>query len=288
LNKKLIIRHEYGQLGNILFRLSNTLAFAIENGYRVEDYTLSFCNYHDGSSNIRFFENYHSFHFFEYPRPMSRLINRIKWKFRKKNYRNGKTVENFDPSFDLTSLPPHSTYELKGFHFSAKDLVTKHREKICKILDFRSSIKKPIDHLFQENRSKYNKVLGVHIRKNDFIDFYEGKYFVPVEHYLKLIDQFKKLKFEDSLGVLICSDSPEVFKKVQEQHPDCIFPKGKVAQDMYALSQCDYILSPQATTFSAWSAFTGEVPIFQIDQNANLRSMSDFKQVSRMEPFNLN
>ena len=63
LKKKLIINHEYGQLGNILFRLSNTLAYVLEHGYQVEDYTLAFCNYHDGSSNIRFFENYFQFHF---------------------------------------------------------------------------------------------------------------------------------------------------------------------------------------------------------------------------------
>ena len=40
MRKKIIIRHEYGQFGNILFRLSNTLAYALEFGYKVEDYTL--------------------------------------------------------------------------------------------------------------------------------------------------------------------------------------------------------------------------------------------------------
>ena len=39
----------------------------LNTGIKVDDYTLAFCNYHDGSSNIRFFENYHPFHFFEYP-----------------------------------------------------------------------------------------------------------------------------------------------------------------------------------------------------------------------------
>ena len=41
--------------GNILFRLANTLAYALEYGHKVEDYTLAFCNYHDGSSNIKVF-----------------------------------------------------------------------------------------------------------------------------------------------------------------------------------------------------------------------------------------
>jgi hypothetical protein len=285
LNKKLIIRHEYGQLGNILFRLSNTLAFAIENGYRVEDYTLSFCNYHDGSSNIRFFENYHSFHFFEYPRPMSRLINRIKWKFRDKNYQNSKTIENFDPSYDLTDLPPHSTYELKGFHFSAKDLVAKHKEKICQILDFSRSVKEPIDQLFKEVRKKYSLILGVHIRENDFKDFYEGKYFVPLKHYMRFIDQIKKLKYEESLGVLICSDSSKILKQVEQRYPDYILPKGSVAEDMYALSQCNYILGPQATSMSAWAAYLGNTKLAQINSSTEAINFSSFGHLSKLEPF---
>ena len=284
--KKLIIRHEYGQLGNILFRLSNALAYAVEHNYKVEDYTLAFCNYHDGSSNICFFENYYPFHFFEYPRSKSRLINRLKWKFRHKNYRKCKMIENFEPSFDLSDLPPNSSYELKGFHFSAKGLVTKHREKICKILDFRSSLKRPIDSLLKKTRSKYSLILGVHIRENDFKDFYDGKYFVSTEHYLKLIDQFKKLTSEKSVGVLICSDSTEILQEIKQRYPDFILPKGSVAQDMYALSLCDYILGPQATTMSAWAAYIGNKSIFQIINNLSLTSINDFKKVRLLESFN--
>ena len=272
-------------MGNILFRLSNALAYALEHNYKVEDYTLAFCNYHDGSSNIRFFENYHPFHFFEYPRSRSRLINRIKWKLRDKNYRKTKMIENFDPSFDLKQLPPHSSYELKGFHFTAKDLVTKHRERICKILDFRSSLKSPIDSLFKEARSTYSLILGVHIRENDFKDFYQGKYFVSAQHYLKLVDQFKKLKSEKSVGVLICSDSAEILDEIEEQFPDFILPKGSVAQDMYTLSQCDFILGPQATTMSAWASFYGNVPILQVDSSTLHFSIKDFRKVKRLESF---
>ena len=228
-------------MGNILFRLSNALAYALEHNYKVEITPWHFAIIMMVVQTSDFFENYHPFHFFEYPRSRSRLINRIKWKLRDKNYRKTKMIENFDPSFDLKQLPPHSSYELKGFHFTAKDLVTKHRERICKILDFRSSLKSPIDSLFKEARSTYSLILGVHIRENDFKDFYQGKYFVSAQHYLKLVDQFKKLKSEKSVGVLICSDSAEILDEIEEQFPDFILPKGSVAQDMYTLSQWDFI-----------------------------------------------
>ena len=286
MKKKLIINHEYGQLGNILFRLSNALAYALEHNYKVEDYTLAFCNYHDGSSNIRFFENFFAFHFFEYPRPKSRLINRIKWKFRDKNYREIKVIENFDPSYDLSILNPASSYQLKGFHFTAGDLIVKYRRQICQILDFKSSLKSPIDSLLKEAKSKYDILLGVHIRENDFKDFYKGRYFVPLNCYFDLIDEFQKLNNEKSTGFVVCSDSPKILQEIKERLPSCIIPQGSVAQDMYALSECDYLIGPQATTFSSWSAYLGNTPLYQITKDSKLESLNIFETVSRLEPFN--
>tara|TARA_B100002019_G_scaffold291589_1_gene312187 strand:- start:6583 stop:7473 length:891 start_codon:yes stop_codon:yes gene_type:complete len=285
LKKKLIINHEYGQLGNILFRLSNTLAYVLEHGYQVEDYTLAFCNYHDGSSNIRFFENYFQFHFFEYPRPKSLLINRIKWKLRDKNYRKIKVIENFDPSYDLSILNPASSYQLKGFHFTAGELIVKHRRQICQILDFRSSLKSPIDSLVKKAKIKYEVLLGVHIRENDFRDFYEGRYFVPVNCFLNLIDKFQKLNKGKSTGVIVCSDSPKILQEIKGRLPSIIIPQGSVAQDIYALSQCDYLIGPQATTFSSWSAYFGNTPLYQVTKDSRLKSLNIFKTVSRLEPF---
>ena len=128
-------------------------------------------------------------------------------------------------------------------------------------------------------------MVGVHIRENDFKDFYDGKYFVCSEHYLKLIDHFKKLKSEKSVGVLICSDSTEILDEIKEQHPDYILPNGSVAQDMYALSLCDYILGPQATTMSAWAAYFGNVKLAQIRPETESIDLSSFQDVSRLEPF---
>lgn len=274
-------------MGNILFRLSNALAYALEYGYKVEDYTLAFCNYHDGSSNIRFFENYHRFHFFEFPRPRSGLINRVKWKLRNTNYRKSKIIENFDPSFNLKDLPLNSCYELKGFHFTAKDLVTKHRKKICQILDFRSSIKNPVDELLVKAKSTYSILLGVHIRENDFKDFYNGRYFVNTNHYLKFIQHFKELNSTQKVGVIICSDSPKILSELEEEHSGFLLPKGSVAQDMYALSKCDYIIGPQATTMSAWAAYLGSTQLVQIDSKMERLEGSSFKYISRLESFNL-
>lgn len=287
LNKKLIIHQEYGQLGNILFRLANTLGFAIEHGFKVEDYTLAFCNYHDGSSNIRFLENYHRFHFFEFPQPRFSLINRIKWKLRNRATRGTQLVENFEPTFDLQNLKTDQSYELKGFHFSSGELVIKHRSKICEILKFRESEINQVQDLISKAKNKFKVLLGVHIRRNDYKEFYEGKYFLSLGEYLKSIDRFKSSHPDpQSVGVVVCSDDNQSLLKIQTDHADYILIKGNVVQDMFALSQCDYIIAPKTTTMSAWASYFGNCQLLQIDQSKKKITFKDFNKIEKLEPFN--
>lgn len=284
--KKIIIREEYGQLGNILFRLANTLGFAIEHEYSVEDYTLAFCNYHDGSSNIRFFQHYHPFQFFEFPRPKFRLRYRIKWRFKDRLHRRVKRIENFDPTFDLQKLDTTKSYELKGFHFSSGELALKHRSRICDILRFRNSEVLPIENLINDAKKRYDVLLGVHIRQNDYKSFYNGKFYLTPEQYLQSAEHFKSLHLPlRKIGVLICSDDKEALQKIQKENPDYLYPRGTIAQDMYALSKCDYTIGPKATTMSTWASFIGESMLLQIDKSIDPFELTDFQRVQRLEPF---
>jgi hypothetical protein len=286
LSSKIIIRQEYGQLGNILFRLANALGFSIEYGYRVEDYTLAFCNYHDGSSNIRFFEHYHLFQFFEFPRPKVRLSNRIKWKLKDRLNDRIECFENFDPTFDLQKLDTNKSYELKGFHFSSGELAFKHRSQICDILRFRNSEVLPIENLINEAKKRYDILLGVHIRQKDYKSFYDGKFYLAPDQYLQSVEHFKSMQLpSQKIGVVICSDDRDALQKLQDKHPDYLYPKGNIVQDMYALSNCDYIIGPKATTMSTWASFIGESMLLQIAHSVDSFDLTDFQKVQRLEPF---
>ena len=286
MHKKIFIRHEYGQLGNVLFRLANALGYALEHNFGVEDYTLAFCNYHDGSSNIRFFEHYHPFQFFEFPRPKFRLSNRIKWKLKDRLHKRIERIENFDPTFDLQKLDSTKSYELKGFHFSSGELACKHRSQICDILRFKESDVIAIENSINETKKKYDILLGVHIRQNDYKTFYNGKFYLTPDQYLHAVERFKALhRPSRRIGVVICSDDRESIQKIQKGQPDYLYPKGNIAQDMYALSRCDYIIGPKATTMSTWAAFIGESMLLQIDKSIDPFELTDFQSVQRLEPF---
>ena len=101
----------------------------------------------------------------------------------------------------------------------------------------------------------------------------------------KIDRSFQKTKIGKSAGVLICSDCTEILEEIKEQYPDYILPNGSVAQDMYALSLCDYILGPQATTMSAWAAYIGNAKLAQVTFETDSFDLSSFKNLSRLEPF---
>ena len=87
------------------------------------------------------------------------------------------------------------------------------------------------------------------------------------------------------MGVLICSDSAKILKQVEDRYPDYILPKGSVAEDMYALSQCNCILGPKATTMSAWAAYWGNTKLAQITFETEFIDFSSFRHLTRLEPF---
>ena len=93
------------------------------------------------------------------------------------------------------------------------------------------------------------------------------------------------LKQEESVGILICSDSVKILQQVKDRYPDYILPKGSVAEDMYALSQCDCILGPKATTMSAWAAYLGNKKLAQITFETEFIDFSSFRHLTMLEPF---
>jgi hypothetical protein len=100
------------------------------------------------------------------------------------------------------------------------------------------------------------------------------------------VEHFKSLYLPTRrIGVIICSDDKEALQKIQDKQPDYLYPRGTSAQDMYALSRCDYIIGPKATTMSTWASFIGESMLLQIGKSIELFELTDFQRVQRLEPF---
>ena len=52
---------------------------------------------------------------------------------------------------------------------------------------------------------------------------------------------------------------------------------GHIAEDLHALSLCDYILASTYSTYSRWASFYGSVPLYQLDAPGSVFSLRDFQ-----------
>lgn len=149
---------------------------------------------------------------------------------------------NFQDSFDISKI----TY-VKGWYF--RNSVTLNNNKYFYINRFNSFLIK--EELF-EKKSKI--LLGVHIRRGDYIHFLGGNYFLTDDEYIEALLNVTR-DIHDKFKVIIFGNDPDLnMKKYKDLGLDLTISGGSIYQDYYRLSKCDYVIGP-TSTFTMWSQF---------------------------------
>lgn len=124
------------------------------------------------------------------------------------------------------------------------------------------SIINKLEEVFNEKRKKYDKIIGVHIRRGDYKDFFDGKYYYSFNDYLVIMLKLQS-RFKSNVCFFISSNE-EIPEEVFQEVPYFNFDKD-IMLDLYGLSYCDYIIGPPST-FSMWAAFYSGIPLAVIDK----------------------
>jgi hypothetical protein len=151
-----------------------------------------------------------------------------------------------------------------GFIFIDKDALNTHQETVRKIFKPNKVFIKKIENLKQNFFSKYEKIVGVHIRKGDYLTFLNGRWNYSNQDYLSFMKQILLLPSlsNKKVAFLLCSNE-DIEIKDFEGVP-IIYSMKHFIEDLYALASCDLIIGPPST-FSSWASFYGKVPLFQIE-----------------------
>lgn len=112
-------------------------------------------------------------------------------------------------------------------------------------------------------RAKENAdlVVGVHMRRGDYAQFANGRYFYSqLEYYAKMKELQEKLT-DKKITFVLCSN--EII--VEDIFRDITFIKaqGHLIVDMYLLAACDLIMGPPST-YTQWASFYGNKPLYQL------------------------
>lgn len=148
------------------------------------------------------------------------------------------------------------------------------------------SIVENIDAHFSRFRNDdTSSIVGVHIRKGDYRRYLDGQLFYEDEEYAGFMQQVTQLLGQDTRFLLVSNE------KINREHflPFRLLDIATTtaAEDMYALSRCDYLMGPYST-FSGWASLYGGVPCYFFRRGAKM-DRSDFQVVRTMtQPKNLN
>lgn len=136
--------------------------------------------------------------------------------------------------------------------------------------EFRDAIQQEVNRA----RNMGDILIGVHIRRGDYIDFNGGKWFYSNEVYINKMGQAEQLFAGKQCVFIICSqeklDANEFsgFKTVVAERPAIV--------DLYLLAECNYIFGPPST-FTAWASLYNTVPAYYIESADEKITIDSFK-----------
>lgn len=281
----LIISAKSGQLGNRLLLFANFIAVAIEHNLTVLNPAFEeYAEYFVGTSRD-FLCCYPPPHF---SLPANKFIRNKYYKLIK--YLNSKKIWNTqeitrEKPFNWVNyqesdtLKYNSTICFQGWLFRdgwfVEDLPKLHKyaDQIRSYFTPLQQYKINVDSLILNLKNNADIIIGVHIRQGDYEQHQKGRYFYKTEQYLEVMNSAVKLFETKQVKFLITSNihqEPSLFDDF-----NCVFAKGHLIEDMYALAECDYIVGPPSS-YSMWASFYGEKPLYTIRDLSQTINLKDF------------
>ena len=148
---------------------------------------------------------------------------------------------------------------IKGWHTRRNTkYIAEAKEELKRIFTPRQEIVDEAEKLINGLRQQSDMVVGVHIRRGDYKEWNNGKFYYSIEEYYMFMKRIEELYADKKVSFFISSNE----KLDKSQFKDCICDfhyNGNPILDLYTLSLCDILIGP-VSTFSRWASFIGEKP----------------------------
>jgi hypothetical protein len=169
---------------------------------------------------------------------------------------------------------------LYGWLFRAPKHFTREEPEIRKVFSLPKEDRETANVIIGEIRKDFEIVVGVHVRRGDYIWFEKGRWYYENEVYkdkmMCLYHQF--VSKNKKVAFVICSNEAV---NLTEFDPLPVFNYQKgFAIDFLLLSLTDYIIGPPST-FSALASYWGKRPLQHIATKEDILRLSSFKIVER-------
>ena len=166
-------------------------------------------------------------------------------------------------------------------HIYDRAFISKYQAQLLHLFSFRQDVVKRVCGVLQG----YSGItIGVHIRRGDYKEWREGRYYYDDDVY---VDVMKKMEQQvrarnQTCRFLICSN--EDFDLSVDGLHLLRIPHASGIDDLFALSQCNYIIGPPSS-YSQWASFYGEVPFYCLLNPQDEVPLDSFSPIIGMNSF---
>ena len=289
MNNWVIIKCDYGQLGNRLHTHVNALAWCKKNKFNLLN--LSFSNYschfyssynhnagmyYSDKDILTFVFSFPFFHSF-----LNKFFLSKKWinRFSFFLYDVNNTILNKSQKDVLDTLRK-SGRKINIVHewdLHCPNALTQNANWIRKIMTPSDYYVKRAENHIKSLKKNFDYIVGVHARRGDYKHYQEGRHYHSWKDYKKWIIQIISIfKCEgcSNIGFLLCSnEAPN--KEIFEDLPMYFSDENSMMTDMHMLSLCDFIIGPPSS-FSTWVSWHGKVKRLIISKDYVISSSDQF------------
>jgi hypothetical protein len=276
-----IIADKVGQLCNRLFQFSYFIVNGIEYNYQVinpcfDEYAIFFettaSNNFKGlgiSTKITPFKKLDHLLLRFSNKKLPRFLN-----FHTEDIRSSSKTHDLK-NVKFRQLAKTKIVFAKGWLFKDEENLKKYRSQLIEIFKPKKQYLNEVENILMDLRSKYDFLIGVHIRRGDYREWNNGRYFFDDEVYL---DKMKQIEQEMNTSGKSCCffvASNEEINVTSFKSINLCYEKRNLITDLYTLAGCDYIIGPPST-FSLWASFYGNIPLQTISSSEEKISLKNF------------
>ena len=183
----------------------------------------------------------------------------------------------------------HRNVVVAGWNVRYYDLFLKYRDEICSLFQIDEAYTLPVQAKMRVLDEEKGVRLGLHIRRGDYAQWADGRYFYDDATYAAFVRGFARLHPGETVHVYLATNDPavteEAFCRILQENavegeaqPKVHLLGGTPPEDLYMLSQCDALIGPPST-FTLVAAMYRDIPLCRMDQaRAETLSKEDFRK----------
>ncbi len=153
---------------------------------------------------------------------------------------------------------------VNSWNFRENCLTKKYHKELKEIYDFKKEYlkRKPnsLVNYLEKLKKKGKYLIGLHIRRDDYKVWNDGKYYFSDEFYEFVIKKIRQDFVNENKDPFIIVVSDE---KISSKLGFDFFSKGSWKEDQIILQTCDMIIGPPST-FTMWASYISQIPLIKI------------------------